>query len=150
MPHVYINAPPLGTPEVLPIPAHCTDLEQAKSDLTEFGLCIVKDVLTGTEVDQLSAKLDHQAAAERALGELAPLGTVAAKQSVSNMVNKGKMFLDLVERNETDELAGYLLGKDFLISSINGGVFGRPSQRTASVAPGSGTVAHERRLPCRL
>ena len=43
------------------------------------------------------------------------------------MVNKGRVFLDLVERPETDELAGFLLGRHFIISSITGGMFHGPT-----------------------
>ena len=43
------------------------------------------------------------------------------------MVNKGRAFLDLVERHETDELAGFMLGRNFLVSSITGGMFHAPT-----------------------
>ena len=57
------------------------------------------------------------------MGTLAPPGTEGPRQQFSNLVNKGRVFLDLVERRETDALAGYLLGKHFLVSSLTGGLF---------------------------
>ena len=85
------------------------------------------DVLSQSDIARLSEALDSQAAAERKLGDLAPLGAHGNKQSISNMVNKGKVFLDLVERTETDELAGFMLGRTFLVSSITGGMFHAPT-----------------------
>ena len=41
-------------------------------------------------------KLERQAEAERQFGELAPIGSDAPKQGISNLVNKGRIFLDLV------------------------------------------------------
>ena len=123
----YLPSPVLDPPEALDLPPPAKDLETAKRHLSEYGLCFVHDVLSGSEIDTLRNALDGQAAAERALGELAPPGALGNKQSVSNMVNKGRVFLDLVERRETDELAGFLLGRNFLISSITGGMFHAPT-----------------------
>ncbi|MEM7015707.1 MAG: phytanoyl-CoA dioxygenase family protein [Pseudomonadota bacterium] len=119
----YVAAPHFESPEPLPMPEPTPDMEQAKADLTEYGMCILTDVLNKDEVEVLRDKLGKQADAERALGELAPLGAVGRKQSVPNMVNKGREFLDLIERSESDELAGYMLGKHFLLSSMVGGIF---------------------------
>lgn len=119
----YIAAPRLEGSMPLPLPAPTADIEQARADLTEYGLCFLTGVLSGTEVDALRERLERQAAAERSLGALAPPGTEGPRQQLSNLVNKGKVFLDLVERPETDALAGYLLGKHFLVSSLTGGLF---------------------------
>ncbi len=119
----YVAAPALDPPEALPLPELTSDIDQAKLDLVEYGMCFLTDVLSSSELDALRAKLDRQARAERALGKLAPPSALATKQLVSNMVNKGAEFLALVDRTEPDELAGHLLGKDFLISSITGGIF---------------------------
>ncbi|MYG11678.1 MAG: phytanoyl-CoA dioxygenase family protein [Gammaproteobacteria bacterium] len=119
----YVAAPPLGGPTPLPLPAPTPDVDQARADLTEYGLCFLTGVLSGAEVGALRERLERQAAAERSLGALAPPGTEGPRQQLSNLVNKGKAFLDLVERPETDALAGYLLGKHFLVSSLTGGLF---------------------------
>ncbi len=119
----YVAAPALDPPVALSLPELTSDVEQAKLDLVEYGLCLLTDVLSATELEALRIKLGRQAAAERALGKLAPPNASATKQLVSNMVNKGSEFLALVERTEVDMLAGHLLGKDFLISSITGGIF---------------------------
>jgi ectoine hydroxylase-related dioxygenase (phytanoyl-CoA dioxygenase family) len=123
----YRASPRLDPPEVLALPQPAANIDQAKQDLSEYGLCFLADALTSNELDRLRTALDQQADAERALGELAPVGAMDNQQLLSNMVNKGTLFTDLVERDEVDELAGFLLGKDFLISSITAGVFHGPT-----------------------
>ena len=107
----------------MPIPKPTDDLAQAVDDITNYGLCLLADALDADTVSRLRDRLDRQAAAERGLGALAPAGANDTKQLISALVNKGPEFLALVERPEVDALAGHLLGKDFLISSITGGVF---------------------------
>lgn len=119
----YVAASPLQGPTPLPLPAPAGDIEQARANLTEYGLCFLTGALSGAEVDALREQLERQAAAERSLGVLAPPGTEGPRQQLSNLVNKGKVFLNLAERPETDALAGYLLGKHFLVSSLTGGLF---------------------------
>lgn len=123
----YTGAPLLDPPQALEIPKPTTNMAKARQDLVNYGLCLVEDALTAEEVKCLGQRLDQQALAERALADKAPPGTLAVQQSISNMVNKGKVFLDLVERPIVDDLAGLLLGKDFLISSLTAGVFHGPT-----------------------
>ncbi len=123
----YTAAPVLDPPIALPLPQLTSSTEQAVDDLSTFGLCLLTDVLTAIEVETLRAKLENQARAERSLGELAPPSARRTKQLVSNMVNKGAEFLSLAERQEADDLAGFMLGKNFLISSITGGIFNGPT-----------------------
>ena len=124
----YVAAPPLPSPDPLPIPAMTRDYDQAKSDLTNYGMCLFENALTSDQLDALREAVDRQATAESKLGELAPPGALGSnKQGLSNLVNKGTVFLDIVEREETDQLAGYLLGKHFLLSSLTGGVFHGPT-----------------------
>ena len=123
----YEASPRLDPPEVLPLPEPTRDLDQAKADLSKYGLCLYAEALSSDEVEVLQETLGGQAAAERALGDKAPPGAARVQQQISNMVNKGSVFLDLVERAEVDELCGFLLGKDFLISSITGGIFHGPT-----------------------
>jgi ectoine hydroxylase-related dioxygenase (phytanoyl-CoA dioxygenase family) len=113
----------LEAPDALPMPAPTDDVEQAKSDLSEYGICILTGVLTAAEVETLRNALEAQAMAERNLGDKAPPAALAQKQLVSNLVNKGQCFLDLVTRPEVDELAGHMLGRSFLLSSLTGGFF---------------------------
>ena len=119
----YQAEPRLDPPEILAVPELTEDLDTARQDLSKYGLCLFAGALSAAEVEALRTALTKQAEAERNLGDLAPPGSQAPQQLLSNMVNKGQIFLDLVLRNEVDELCGFLLGKDFLISSITGGIF---------------------------
>ena len=83
----YVAAPPLEYPNVLPLPEATNDIEQAKSNLSEYGLCFLTDVLSKSEVTEIGCKLERQAQAERQLGDLAPIGSDAPRQGISNLVN---------------------------------------------------------------
>ena len=119
----YRAAPRLDPPEVLPIPAVTGDLQRAIDDLSTHGVCLLEGALNQDEMEHLRKRVGVQAAAERALGDQAPPDATAVQQPLSNLVNKGQHYLDLVLREEVDELAGFMLGKDFLISSITAGIF---------------------------
>lgn len=136
----YVAAPVLDPPEALPLPPLTTSIAQALDDLSTFGLCFLQDALTPEEVETLRTRLENQAEAERSLGELAPPGVHGVRQQISNAVNKGPEFLALVERNETDELAGFMLGKDFLISSITGSIFHGPTEEAQQLHRDQGQV----------
>ena len=123
----YRPAPRLDPPEVLPTPALTGDRAQAIEDLSVYGMCLLEGALTADEVSGLREKVTSQAAAERALGDHAPQGATAVQQGLSNLVNKGQHYLDLVLREEVDDLAGFMLGKSFLISSITAGIFHGPT-----------------------
>ena len=118
---------------MLDLPPLTEDIEQAKKDLSVYGMCFLADALDAEALQALTTALDQQAAAERELGDLAPAGTMSKKQLLSNMVNKGTLFTDLVERDEVDQLAGFLLGEEFLISSITAGVFHGPTDQTQAL-----------------
>lgn len=136
----YVAAPQLQEPIALPMPPATASIEEAKADLTEYGVCVLTDVLSSAETEVLRERLDEQAAAERALGELAPVEAHDVKQGLSNLVNKGAEFLALVERKETEELAGYLLGKNFLLSSLTGAVFHGPTEKPQPLHRDQGQV----------
>ena len=119
----YRPAPRLDPPEVLSIPDVTGDRARAVEDLSVYGMCLLEGVLDPSEIERLGSSIGRQAQAERALGDKAPQGAMAAQQLLSNLVNKGEQYLDLVLRDEVDDLAGFLLGKNFLISSITAGIF---------------------------
>ena len=136
----YVAAERLPEPAPLPVPPPTRDDDKARADLTEYGMCILLDVLKPNELRRLRDKLDAQAEAERCLGELAPPGANTNRQLVSNLVNKGQMFLDLIEREETDWLAGYMLGKYFLVASMTGGSLHGPTAEPQALHRDQGQV----------
>lgn len=136
----YRASAPLDPPRVLGLPEVTHDIEQAKNDLSVFGLCFLGDALAAEELVTLRQALDAQAQAERDLGDLAPIGSKGNQQLISNMVNKGQLFTDLVQREEVDELAGFLLGSSFLISSMTAGVFHGPTREPQPLHRDQGQV----------
>lgn len=122
----YIPSPLLDPPVVLLLPSWTSDIDEAKSHLSEYGMCVLTDVLASDEIDQLRHALERQSDAERLLDSQAPPGANSIRQSISNLVNKGKVFLDLVEHSVSDNLAGFLLGKSFLLSSVTGNLCRAP------------------------
>ncbi|MEZ7817834.1 MAG: ectoine hydroxylase-related dioxygenase (phytanoyl-CoA dioxygenase family) [Candidatus Azotimanducaceae bacterium] len=119
----YVQDQELEGPVILPLPKATQDLLQAQEDLRTHGCCIVNNVLDDNTVSDLKARMDRQFDAEQALGEQCPDRGTSNKIVIPNLVNKGKHYLDLVERHETESLAGFLLGKDFLLSSLTAHMF---------------------------
>ncbi len=136
----YRAAPRMAEPDPLPLPPITTDVSEARDHLTEYGMCLLGDALSADEVDVLRDKVTAQATAERNLGVLAPPGADSDKQIISNMVNKGQCYLDLVERELTDQLAGYMLGPNFLISSVTAGIFHGPTSEPQPLHRDQGQV----------
>tara|TARA_A100001037_G_scaffold302998_1_gene335954 strand:- start:946 stop:1896 length:951 start_codon:yes stop_codon:yes gene_type:complete len=142
----------LPYPATLPLPIATSDLQAAKTDLRTFGLCVLTDILSEPQLSELRTKLEAQARAERKLGKLAPKGMAGAKQFIPNMVNKGQAFLELVERPEINALAGLLLGKRFLLSSINGHIYLGPTSEPQTLHRDQGQVPASIQIPvvCNL
>ena len=115
------------------------------------GCAGLPDVLTDAEVDFPAGEArPARRPPSGPLGDLAPLNATGPKQLVSNMQNKGREILALVERSEVDELVGSMLGKYFLISSINGGIFPRQDHRATATASRPGQRSRDRGLPGAL
>ncbi len=121
--NLYQQDVELDGPVVLPLPQATRDLNQAQEDLRTYGCCIVNDVLDENTLSDLKGRMDRQFSAEVALGEQCPDRGASNKIVIPNLVNKGKHYLDLVERHETETLAEFLLGKDFLLSSLTAHMF---------------------------
>ena len=119
----YLAPEPLAKPEVLPLPTGTTDLAAAQQSLRELGCCIINDVLNHAEVANLKMKMDRQYEAEQQLGELCPDRGPSNKIVIPNLVNKGDQYLDLVTREETEALASFVLGKNWLLSSLTAHMF---------------------------
>jgi ectoine hydroxylase-related dioxygenase (phytanoyl-CoA dioxygenase family) len=100
-----------------------TDLDRARADLDEQGYCIVPGVLSAGEVAALKARLVEQAAGERAAGvAFHDGGGARPNQRVWMLLNKGRLFRDLMLHPMVDALMGHLLGPDFLVSSFTANI----------------------------
>ena len=101
------------------------DLDRAKADLSAQGYCVVENVLSRDELASLRARLVEQAAGERARGvAFLDGGPERPNQRLWMLVNKGRVFRDLMLHPIVDALIGYLLGSDFLLSSLTANIAG--------------------------
>ena len=93
------------------------DSEVANSHIDQFGYCIVQDVLSQDEVEAIRSRLLDQAAAEAQLGITHKLPD--QKQLVMFLLNKGKVFRDILLRPRLHEVIQHVLGKEYLLSSFH-------------------------------
>jgi len=119
-------------------PSPTKDIDQAKLDLTKYGLCLVPDVLNSKEIKVAKERLLEQAEAEEELGlsfrdggpdqEIKITDGRVDKDSFSTsnggvnqrlwmLANKGECFRDMVTHPLVDELVGHILGEEFILST---------------------------------
>ncbi|MBV9045728.1 MAG: phytanoyl-CoA dioxygenase family protein [Alphaproteobacteria bacterium] len=99
------------------------ELDRAKGELDEQGYCVIADVLSPGEVATLKERLVAQADGERAAGvAFHDGGATRPNQRVWMLVNKGKVFRDLMLHPIIDALMGHLLGPDYLLSSLTANI----------------------------
>ena len=99
------------------LPAATTDLQQAKSDLDQFGYCILSNLLTIQQVKKLQECVPRQAKAEEERGLHDQAQGASTSQYVYMLVNKGDIFLDLVQHPVILEMIEHVLGPEFLLSA---------------------------------
>jgi ectoine hydroxylase-related dioxygenase (phytanoyl-CoA dioxygenase family) len=105
--------------ELLPAP----DIAAARRDLDELGYCVIPDVLSQEQVALLKVRLMEQAAGEQARGVATNDGGVdSPNQRVWNLLNKGKVFRDLMLHPIVEAVMSHLLGPDFLLSSFTANI----------------------------
>ncbi|MBV7335557.1 phytanoyl-CoA dioxygenase family protein [Chloroflexi bacterium TSY] len=106
-------------------PQPTRDLALAKSHLDEFGYCMLAEALTSSEVAALRTRLEEQAAAELeqdlAYKDGGP-NRSGINQRVWFLVNKGRVFRELLLHEEVRELVGHVLGDDYLLSSFTANI----------------------------
>jgi ectoine hydroxylase-related dioxygenase (phytanoyl-CoA dioxygenase family) len=108
----------------LDLPPLTTDLEEAKAHLETYGLARIANALAPDDLAEARKRIDEQARAEAGTtmgitdgGHKGGLG--GPNQWVHNLVNKGEIFRRMVTTEIALTLAEHLLGKGFLISSLN-------------------------------
>lgn len=103
-----------------PLPSPTTDRDRAFADLDTHGYCLVANVLSETQVAAMRARVIEQGLGEDAANVSFHDGK--ANQRIWMMVNKGRMFRDLVVHPFVTEMMPHLLGKDFLLSSLTANI----------------------------
>ena len=99
------------------------DFERARRELDDQGYCVVENVLSSHEIAALKTRLQEQAEGERARGVATrDGGSGLPNQRLWMLVNKGKVFRDLMLSPVIDAVMGHLLGPDYLLSSLTANI----------------------------
>lgn len=106
--------------EELPRPTQ--DLDRLESDMDAFGYCLIADALTTEETAALRARITEQAAGERAHGhhrrsQVQDPGMV--NQWVHMLLNKGRVFRDLLFYPLMTAVVRHVLGPDYVLSALD-------------------------------
>ncbi|NWG45933.1 MAG: phytanoyl-CoA dioxygenase family protein [Alphaproteobacteria bacterium] len=105
------------------LPRLTRDPAIARADLDRAGYCLLADAIDPGRLAALRERLDAQAAGERALG-IGYMDGGGSNQRLWMLVNKGKVFRDLVLDPVVEPFLGHLLGADFLLSSLTANIAG--------------------------
>lgn len=111
-----------------PLPAPTRDLEQAKRDIAEHGLCVMTDVLTPEQLEAARSAFYRAAAQDRARGREVKFGLDYAdddsNQRVWNLLSRDPIFTDLAEHPTALALVRHVLGWPALLGNISGNLTG--------------------------
>ena len=112
-----------GIAKAAKLPSLTEDLETARRDLAAWGYAMIANALTAEQVRECRERLRSQAAAEEAAGiGHFDNGELKLNQRVWNLVNKGKVFRDLLFHPVLREMLPELLGKDYTLSSLTANI----------------------------
>ncbi len=128
------------------LPTATANIEQAKLDIDEFGYCLIANALEPDEVAAALKRLKEQAAAELELGAAFEDGgpkqqwgaftdkegrlkqqayTATAggvNQRVWMLVNKGRIFCQILSTPSVRAVVNHVLGDDYLLSSYSANI----------------------------
>jgi len=108
----------------LGLPPLTTSLDEAKEHLEEYGLARIERALDEKALAAARRRVQQQSEAEAGttmgITDGGPNGGPGGpNQWVHNLVNKGEVFRQLVTTELSNTLMEHLLGKGFLLSSLN-------------------------------
>jgi hypothetical protein len=96
------------------LPTPTESLERQRADLETHGFCFVANAIAEPARFSVLARLEEQAAAEAAKGVAILDGP---NQTVGNLVDKGEEFWPLLTHPIIEDLIGWLVGPDAILSS---------------------------------
>jgi len=110
------------------LPAITSDLEQAKRDIVEYGLCIVEDAITPAQLKRARTAFYHAAEEDRARGQEQKFSLDYeednSNQRVWNLLSRDPVFSDLVQNATALELVKSIIGWPALLGNISGNMTG--------------------------
>ncbi len=109
------------------LPEPTKDLERAKRDIFDYGLCVIPEVLTGEALARTRRRFYEAAEwdAQRGLtGDPFELDLDATNRRVWALLNKGWEFVEMAEHPVALELLRSVLGWPMLLCNISGNITG--------------------------
>jgi ectoine hydroxylase-related dioxygenase (phytanoyl-CoA dioxygenase family) len=100
------------------LPQATSDLDVAKSNMDEFGYCLLSDALSQEEVAAIRQRVLDQVEAEKQMGVSYHLDD--KKQLLKFLINKGRAFRDILTHQGLHQIVKHVLGEAYLLSSYNG------------------------------
>ena len=110
------------------LPEPTANLDIARRHMDEYGYCLLKDALSREQVDALYARVLEQLEAEVQLGKNNVLPD--RKQLVRFLLNKGRVFRDIVFQASVHDVICHVLGEEYLLSAYHAHV-AHPGTTTA-------------------
>lgn len=113
------------------LPSATQDWDRMRSDLYQFGYCLMSNALALDEAERVKARLLDQAAGEVKAGlalrdgggpDEDPALETAPNQRVTNLLDKGEEFWQLLLHPIVDEVVCPLLGKHVISSSVTANI----------------------------
>ncbi len=128
------------------LPRLTGDLAVAKSNIERFGYCLLKDALSRDQVAAMRKRLLEQAEAEKQVGaayedggpdqnwgsfrdergQVRPEAFTAAHGGVNQrlwmLINKGRLFHQVLFQERVREVIGHVLGEEYLLSSFTANI----------------------------
>jgi ectoine hydroxylase-related dioxygenase (phytanoyl-CoA dioxygenase family) len=102
------------------LPSSTSDRTRAFADLDTHGYCVIADAIDPAQVAALRGRVIAQGQGEDARG--VAFHDSKANQRIWMMVNKGRMFRDLVIHPLVMEMMPHLLDEDFILSSLTANI----------------------------
>jgi len=112
-------------PDTLPKPTN--DLDRAERDLREFGLCLVSDALTRSQLDRARSALYRAAEYDIAQGREQPrfgLDCGDGNQRVWNVLSRDPVFAELVEHPVALRFVRAVVGWPALLGNLSANIVG--------------------------
>jgi ectoine hydroxylase-related dioxygenase (phytanoyl-CoA dioxygenase family) len=110
------------------LPAITRDVEQAKRDIVEHGLCLFEGALSADQLKRARTAFYHAAEQDRARGEERKFsldyGHDNSNQRVWNLLSRDPIFADLVEHPIALDLVKSIIGWPALLGNISGNMTG--------------------------
>lgn len=110
-----VKVRPVDTNRPLPTPTQ--DVAALKADLDVHGYCLIANALSPDQVKALRERSNEQMDAEEEAGIGLRLETGA--RASSNLLNKGRIFVDVVTHDLVDEIVEHVVGEGFQLGNLS-------------------------------